>query len=136
MNKLWIYLFLHRLKENIATNIEIENNNEKSYEVIVGIDFGTTSSGAAYSYRNQKDDVYIVSHWEGGTNSKKIPTAILFDDKQNFVAFGQDAVNKFIDIEEGEKEENYFYFHRFKMCLYNEKVNIKNIRFKPAELFI
>ena len=87
----------------------MEANNEKRYQLCIAIDFGTTFSGAAYSYYDNQKEIHVVSHWSDGAVGNKIPTAILFDDRQQFVAFGQNAVDKFTEIEEGDKEEDYFY---------------------------
>ena len=93
-----------------------------NYELCIAIDFGTTYSGAAFSYHSQREKTHIVSNWSDGTTGSKIPTAILFDDKQKFVAFGKDAVNQFTQIQKEEKARDFFYFHKFKMNLYREKV--------------
>lgn len=105
--------------------MEMETIDQTSkYEMVAAIDFGTTYSGYAYSYRYEKETIYVNSNWACGLTLNKVPTAILFNDKKQFVAFGQDAVLKYSQYSECEEEEQYYFFHRFKMSLYQEKVSI------------
>ena len=93
------------------------------FEIAAAIDFGTTYSGYAYSYRYEKEKIHVNANWSSGCALWKVPTAILFDDDHNFVSFGEDAENKYSEFAESDEEHKYFYFHRFKMMLYNnEKV--------------
>ena len=108
----------------------------QSYMVVGAIDFGTTYSGYAYSFRSDftKDPLSIsTTNWENeGDGTHKVPTTILFDDKQRFHSFGYAAEKKFADLanadESDEEEERkpegdvtkWFYFRRFKMALFKE----------------
>ena len=49
-------------------------------------------------------------------------TAILFDKDEKFVAFGEDAVEKFNSLTENGEEDSCYFFNIFKMALYQEKV--------------
>ena len=90
--------------------------------VTAAIDFGTTYSGYAYSYEYDKDKVHVNSNWSSGSSLWKVPTAILFDDNQKFLAFGEDAENKYCRYAESDEEQSCYYFNRFKMVLYENKV--------------
>lgn len=92
------------------------------FEMAAAIDFGTTYSGYGYSYRYDKDKIHVNSNWSSGSALWKVPTAILFDDQLKFMAFGEDAENKYSEFAESDEEHKYYYFHRFKMMLYSEQV--------------
>ena len=104
-----------------------ENDNEAAEidcEVVAAIDFGTSYSGYAYSYKDEKDKFYINDDISGDSFIIKFPTAILFDDQQKLVAFGDDAVENYSKYAESKREHKYMYFDQFKMTLYNKQVNI------------
>lgn len=48
-----------------------------------------------------------------------IPTVILLDEKQNFIAFGFEAEEKYLELDAEEKNSCYF-FQRFQMNLYDK----------------
>jgi hypothetical protein len=54
---------------------------ENSYEVVVGIDFGSSGSGYAYSFMDEHKLYHLDI--EGVDVDKKIPTEIILDDKNN-----------------------------------------------------
>ena len=91
-------------------------------ELVVGIDFGTSYSAYAYSYAYEKDKIFMNSDWPSGSRATKEMTAILFNGNEEFVAFGEDAVDKFNALTE-EEEKAFFFFNCFKMDLYKEKVS-------------
>lgn len=109
--------------------------SEESIKVTAAIDFGTTYSGIAYSHFYNKEAIYFP-FWPDGSTSKKVPTAILLDQNAKFLAFGQDAITKYIEKHEEDDEavNNYFLFHRFKMELYKEKVATVYYVSKPCNL--
>ena len=93
---------------------QFTDNNETHQKVSVAIDFGTSNCAVAYSTASSKENVQVINEWQDGTlNRGKIPTAILFDKKKKFVAFGNDAFDKYRDLKlDGEAEEHHF-FQRF-----------------------
>ena len=100
------------------------------YLFVAAIDFGTTYSGYAFSLRNdfKKDPLDIVANqaWNAGSQrhlSLKTPTCLLLDDNEELVSFGYEAENKYSDIVIDRKQNEYFFFQRFKMQLYKNKVN-------------
>ncbi|XP_033761605.1 heat shock 70 kDa protein 12B-like [Pecten maximus] len=94
---------------------------------VAAIDFGTTYSGYAYSFRHEfiKDPlkIYTNQQWldsESGLLTFKAPTSILFDKDGNFDSFGFLAEENYNTLVEDEKEDGWRFFRRFKMNLYRE----------------
>lgn len=103
-----------------------EDNN---YLIVAAIDFGTTYSGYAFSTRSdfKKNPLQIQANhaWNAGSRqlmSLKAPTCLLLDSDKNIVAFGYEAENIYAELVMDEEHHDYYYFHRFKMRLYNAKV--------------
>ena len=60
-------------------------------EVVVGIDFGSSGSGFAYAFIDNKDE--IIHEMIYGTNvDNKVPTEIILDDNNNTVKFGVECI--------------------------------------------
>ena len=88
------------------------------YEVVVGIDFGSSGSGFAYSYYDKSKIIHGQIY--GASVDYKIPTEIILDDQNYIVHFGADCV-KFLK-EKGL--ETGHYFKGIKMHLYENKNTI------------
>ena len=102
----------------------------EDYLLVAAIDFGTTYSGYAFSFRDhfKKNPLEIRTNqaWNAGRHrhlSLKTPTCLLLDDKEELVSFGYEAENKYSDIVIDRKQNEYFFFQRFKMQLYKNMVN-------------
>ena len=93
-------------------------------QILAAIDFGTTYSGYAYSYKHDQSKVYVNSSWPDGRNYWKVPTTILFDETKKFIAFGSEAENKFSRLAMRGKERECYYFSCFKMMLHEEEVGL------------
>ena len=100
------------------------------YLFVAAIDIGTTYSGYTFSSRDdfKKDPQKIVANqaWNAGSQrhfSLKTPTCFLLDGKEELVSFGYEAENKYSDIVIDRKQNEYVFFQRFKMQLYENKVN-------------
>lgn len=93
--------------------------------VVAAIDFGSTYSGYAFSFRNefQTNPLKIhTNHWssvQSGGVSYKAPTTVLLKPDQTFHSFGYDAEDKYAELSEAEEHEEWYYFSRFKMKLMN-----------------
>ena len=96
--------------------------NLDKIEIVVGIDFGTSYSTYAYSYAYDQNKIFMNSDWPSGSKACKEMTAILFNGDKEFIAFGEDAVEKF-NYSSDEEEKSWLFFNKFKMALYNEKVS-------------
>ena len=92
------------------------------YEVVVGIDFGSSGSGFAYSFFDKKS--IIPGQMSSSSNSNKVPTEIILNENNEIIQFGAECVN-FIK-ENGVK--NCYYFKGIKMELYknNKTITAKN----------
>ncbi|VDI34561.1 Hypothetical predicted protein, partial [Mytilus galloprovincialis] len=96
---------------------------------VAAIDFGTTYSGYAFSVsapETDLKDVEILSNqiWNSGTAevaSLKTPTCLLLSKDRKISAFGYEAEEQYADIVLDGDTEDYYFFHRFKMNLHNNK---------------
>lgn len=85
---------------------------------VAAIDIGTTSSGCSWKapssfYPNLRNRVTGIS--------PRISTTILLDNDQKLVDFGRDAENIYsVLFANEEKKENFYYFHQFKLLLYDK----------------
>ncbi|XP_021345557.1 heat shock 70 kDa protein 12B-like isoform X2 [Mizuhopecten yessoensis] len=98
-----------------------------TYLVVAAIDFGTTYSGYAYSFRDDfvKDPLKILTNaqWiDDETNlvTFKAPTSVLFDKDRKFSSFGFSAETNYNRLVDDEEDEDWRFFRRFKMSLYRE----------------
>ncbi|VDI52483.1 Hypothetical predicted protein [Mytilus galloprovincialis] len=101
---------------------------KRDHLLVAAIDFGTTYSGYAFSMRHEfKTDplkIHANQAWNSGGRallSLKTPTCLLLNDKKELDSFGYEAENKYADIVMDDEQDNYYYFHRFKMNLHNNK---------------
>ena len=90
-----------------------------NYEVVVGIDFGSSGSGFAYSYFD-KNKIFHGQIY-GASVDHKVATEIILDDDNYVLQFGSNC-SKYLK-EKGL--ESGHYFKDIKMELYENKENIK-----------
>ena len=89
------------------------------YEVVVGIDFGSSGSGYAYSFYNKDDINHGIIF--GANVDNKVPTEIILDDKNFIIQFGAECKHYL-----KEKGINIgHYFKDIKIQLYNKNKFIK-----------
>ena len=97
--------------------------------MVAAIDFGTTFSGYAFSFRHefQQDPLKVTaSQWLTGSRvaiSLKTSSCILFDKNKKFAAFGFEAEDKYSDLTLDGLDQDWYYFRRFKMHLYNSQAS-------------
>ncbi|KAH3832466.1 hypothetical protein DPMN_105754 [Dreissena polymorpha] len=96
--------------------------------VVAAIDFGTTYSGWAFSFKHDYDrDPTKVSAktWSGGQlTSLKGPTCILIrPDGKTLEAFAYDAENQYSELSQSGKHTTWYFFRRFKMSLWNKPIH-------------
>lgn len=101
----------------------------KHEKILVGaIDFGTTFSGYAFSFRHEFEQEPLrvsSSTWTTGSRmaiSLKTATSVLFKPDKRFDSFGFDAEDRYSDLALDNQHKDWYYFRRFKMMLYNSKV--------------
>ncbi|XP_069095367.1 heat shock 70 kDa protein 12A isoform X2 [Pleurodeles waltl] len=95
-------------------------DDEPSFQVVVAIDFGTTSSGYAYSFAKEPECIHIMRRWEGGdpgVSNQKTPTTILLTPDRKFHSFGYAARDFYHDLDSNECKQ-WLYFEKFKMTLH------------------
>ena len=88
------------------------------YEVVVGIDFGSSGTGFAYSYFDKNKIIHGQIY--GASVDYKVPTEIILDDNNYIIQFGG-GCSKFL------KEKGLgigHYFKGIKMLLYENKNTI------------
>ncbi|XP_060594200.1 heat shock 70 kDa protein 12A-like isoform X2 [Ruditapes philippinarum] len=93
--------------------------------LVAAIDFGTTYSGWAFSFRHEferEPTKVSAKNWSGGQLvSLKGPTCVLIKpDGQTFHSFGFEAESKYADLALDEEHESWYFFKRFKMKLFSE----------------
>lgn len=104
---------------------------DKKYKpLVVAIDFGTTHSGYAYSFKHdyKKDPLKISAnkHWvdgSRGTASLKAPTCVLLSPRREFIAFGYEAEDLYSELFLDENHYDHYFFKRFKMVLHESRVS-------------
>lgn len=101
-------------------------HSEKSYLATVGIDFGTTYSGFAFSFNKEQGDdaIFMNRDWENelGHRTSKTPTCLLLKPDRSFDSFGYKALEKYTNLRSVFEEKDFFFFQHFKMELHNEEV--------------
>ncbi|XP_053390946.1 heat shock 70 kDa protein 12B-like, partial [Mercenaria mercenaria] len=93
--------------------------------LVAAIDFGTTYSGWGFSFRHEFESeptkVY-TKNWIGSQLSQKGPTSILIEpDGRTLNSFGFEAENKYADLAANQEHEDWYFFERFKMKLYENQ---------------
>ncbi|KAL3879590.1 hypothetical protein ACJMK2_031879 [Sinanodonta woodiana] len=98
--------------------------------LVAAIDFGTTYSGWAFSFKHEydRDPTKIgARQWQGGQLiSMKAPTTVLIKpDARTLDSFGYEAETKYSELasEDNNEHKRWYYFRRFKMMLH-EKVGL------------
>jgi len=97
----------------------------ESFLMVAGIDFGTTFSGYAYSFKNDPMKIQTNQGWNAGSEkliSFKTPTCVLVNPNKQFVAFGFEAENKYVDLADDKEHTGWLLFRWFKMILHNNEV--------------
>ena len=106
------------------------NSVPSFYKIIVGIDFGTSGIGYAYSFNNNQNQI-LLSNFEGQLSDKKVPSEIILDnDLNNILAFGNKCKGYIISHE----KNTYEYFKNIKMNLYNKTYKIKSTNGREVDI--
>lgn len=92
----------------------------QSYKLVAAIDFGTTYSGYAFSWK--KEPANFVTLKSSDKLSEKEPSVLLMDRSEQLVDFGQEAVWKYKEFCDENLQQDYFYFSNFKMKLHGDEV--------------
>ncbi|XP_063807185.1 heat shock 70 kDa protein 12A-like, partial [Pseudophryne corroboree] len=104
-----------------AKDSDTGSADEQNFSVVVAIDFGTTSSGYAYSFSKEPECIHIMRRWEGGdpgVSNQKTPTTMLLMPDRKFHSFGFAARDFYHDLDPSESK-HWLYFEKFKMKLHS-----------------
>ena len=88
------------------------------YEVVVGIDFGSSGSGFAYSFFDKNS--IIIGQMSSTSINNKVPTEIILDENNEVIQFGSECINHI----KSKGLKNCYYFKGIKMELYKNKKTI------------
>ncbi|XP_068800026.1 heat shock 70 kDa protein 12B isoform X2 [Struthio camelus] len=91
------------------------------FAVVVAIDFGTTSSGYAFSFASDPEAIHMMRKWEGGdpgVANQKTPTSLLLTPEGVFHSFGYTARDYYHDLDP-EEARDWLYFEKFKMKIHS-----------------
>nr|XP_060615195.1 heat shock 70 kDa protein 12B-like [Anolis sagrei ordinatus] len=100
---------------------EVRVRRPAAFSVVVAIDFGTTSSGYAFSFTSDPEAIHMMRKWEGGDPGvahQKTPTCLLLTPEGSFHSFGYTARDAFHDLDPEEARE-WLYFEKFKMKIHS-----------------
>ncbi|XP_062588400.1 E3 ubiquitin-protein ligase TRIM36-like [Saccostrea cucullata] len=106
-----------------------ENMPSTDKLLVAAIDIGTTYSGIAFSYKHEyeNDPLKIRSNnWDSGTwglVTLKTPTCVLFNKDKVLDSFGYEAEEKYLELTLEKEHEEWYYFKRFKMSLFNKEAS-------------
>lgn len=69
---------------------------DENYVMVAAIDFGTTFSGYAFSFKNNIHNIFMNTNWGEniGFQSYKTPTCVMVDSSNIYQAFGYEAEEK------------------------------------------
>ncbi|XP_023385873.1 heat shock 70 kDa protein 12A isoform X3 [Pteropus vampyrus] len=105
---------------HIANDADPNVSEQQTFLVVVAIDFGTTSSGYAYSFAKEPECIHVMRRWEGGdpgVSNQKTPTTILLTPERKFHSFGYAARDFYHDLDPNEAKQ-WLYLEKFKMKLH------------------
>uniref|UniRef100_A0A8C4RR73 Heat shock protein 12B n=1 Tax=Erpetoichthys calabaricus TaxID=27687 RepID=A0A8C4RR73_ERPCA len=95
--------------------------SSRPFSVVVAIDFGTTSSGYAFSFTQDPEAIHMMRRWEGGdpgVANQKTPTSLLLTPDKKFHSFGFMARDSYHDLDP-EEARDWLYFEKFKMKIHS-----------------
>ncbi|OBS65230.1 hypothetical protein A6R68_06225, partial [Neotoma lepida] len=105
-------------------------SEQQTFLVVVAIDFGTTSSGYAYSFTKEPECIHVMRRWEGGdpgVSNQKTPTTILLTPERKFHSFGYAARDFYHDLDPNEAKQ-WLYLEKFKMKLHTTGEHVRRNR--------
>ncbi|CAG2210703.1 unnamed protein product [Mytilus edulis] len=106
----------------------------RDFLLVAAIDIGTTYSGDAYSmkdtYKTNPLTIHANQAWNADGRTVlplKTPTCLLLNSKKEFDSFGYEAENKYADLVMVGEQDNYYYFHGFKINMHTNKNEDSNM---------
>uniref|UniRef100_A0A3P9MWJ3 Heat shock protein 12B n=3 Tax=Poecilia reticulata TaxID=8081 RepID=A0A3P9MWJ3_POERE len=104
-----------------SPRVEVRPRMACPFSVVVAIDFGTTSSGYAFSFTQDSEAIHMMKRWEGGdpgVANQKSPTCLLLTPDLRFHSFGFAARDFYHDLDP-EEAQHWLYFDKFKMKIHS-----------------
>uniref|UniRef100_A0A3Q2YVL0 Heat shock protein 12B n=1 Tax=Hippocampus comes TaxID=109280 RepID=A0A3Q2YVL0_HIPCM len=104
-----------------SPRVEVRPRMACPFSVVVAIDFGTTSSGYAFSFTEDSEAIHMMKRWEGGdpgVANQKSPTCLLLTPDLRFHSFGFAARDFYHDLDPDEAQQ-WLYFDKFKMKIHS-----------------
>ncbi|KAG7243260.1 hypothetical protein INR49_011706 [Caranx melampygus] len=104
-----------------SPRVEVRPRMACPFSVVVAIDFGTTSSGYAFSFTQDSEAIHMMKRWEGGdpgVANQKSPTCLLLTPELRFHSFGFAARDFYHDLDP-EEARHWLYFDKFKMKIHS-----------------
>ena len=104
---------------------------DSSYILVAAIDFGTTFSGYAFSFKSNKNDIKMNKNWgaELSFDSYKAPTCVMTNPDGSFNSFGYTAEYEYSQLNPKKDKiggPNGFNLYRhFKMLLHEQVIPLK-----------
>lgn len=96
-------------------------NMDKSFEVVVAIDFGTSRSGFAYKFKEWEDSVFRDLWPDSPMSYPKTATYLLVSPQGVVEAWGYTAMKKLADLRAQGTAKDYYFARNFKMELHSGK---------------
>ena len=84
---------------------------------MAAIEFGTTYSGFAYSFKHEWTKTSVAQYHGGEYISYKAPTTLLLYPEKYFYKFGFDAEKEYAALAKADKHRDYFFFRRLGSIL-------------------
>lgn len=123
-----------RPKFNMQPHHAMMEEYQQSFDTflfVCGLDFGITYSCFAFSSVNYVSEITvpacIADLCEPRIVSYKIPTSLLLDHSENFLAFGYEAESRYADLELDGDHIDYFYREKPLLDLRKEVHHYLNI---------
>uniref|UniRef100_A0A8C2AQ45 Heat shock protein 12B n=1 Tax=Cyprinus carpio TaxID=7962 RepID=A0A8C2AQ45_CYPCA len=111
----------HSPDSNSCHWLKVRPRVARPFSVVVAIDFGTTSSGYAFSFTEDPETIHMMRRWEGGdpgVANQKSPTCLLLTPDLRFHSFGFAARDSYHDLDP-EEARHWLYFDKFKMKIHS-----------------
>lgn len=94
---------------------------EKSFEVVVAIDFGTSRSGYAFKFKEWEDSVFRDIWPDNPINYPKTATHLLVSPEGKVDAWGYTAMKRLAELRAQGAAKDYYFARNFKMELHSGK---------------
>ncbi|MCC3568578.1 MAG: chaperone protein [Oscillatoriales cyanobacterium] len=94
---------------------------DKSFEVVVAIDFGTSRSGFAYKFKEWEESVFRDLWPDSPISYPKTATHLLLSPEGEVEAWGYTAMKKLAELRAKKIAKDYYFARNFKMELHSGK---------------